>query len=191
MKKNFYIAFCAIMMALCTNAVQAQEKKNENQRMSREQMSEAQAKYIANELALDDATAKKLVKTFCDCQKELWEMGPKDRPDRRDKEERTEMTESETEKFLKERMARSRKLLDLREKYYEEYSKFLTQKQIRKVYELEKRSMKHLAKDDKDGKKGGPSPKGKPGKKGDRRPGAKPGPNGMGGPGDMPEMPKD
>lgn len=46
---------------------------------------------------------------------------------------------------IQNRFDRSQKLLDIRKKYYDEYSKFLTQKQIERVYELEKQMMKRLS----------------------------------------------
>ena len=39
----------------------------------------------------------------------------------------------------------SEKILDIRQKYYKEYSKFMTQKQIQRVYEIEKNMMKRFA----------------------------------------------
>ena len=54
------------------------------------------------------------------------------------------MTDAEVEKNIKERFAHSRKLLDIREKYYDVYRSFLSPKQIQRVYELEKQVMKRL-----------------------------------------------
>lgn len=141
MKKLFSIAICAIMMAVCSTAVQAQPEKSKKQRMSREQLSEVQAKRIAHELALDDATTQKLVKTFTDYQKEVWALGPRIK-----KGKKESMTDAEAEQAIKARMERSQKILNLREKYYKEYSKFLTPKQIQRVYDLEEKGMKRLAK---------------------------------------------
>ena len=56
------------------------------------------------------------------------------------------MTDEETEQALKDRFAHSQKILDLRQKYYGIYSEFLTQKQIRRVYELERQMMDRLSK---------------------------------------------
>ena len=56
---------------------------------------------------------------------------------------------------VQERMERSQKILDLREKYYKKYNAFLTQKQIERVYELEHKAMKKLS------KKGYRAPRGK------------------------------
>jgi len=142
MKRIFSIAICAIMMAVCTTAVQAQDNQSKKQRKSREHLAEAQAKHIAYDLALDDATTQKFVKTFCDYQQEVWALGPKVKAPKK----KAEMTDAETDQVIKARMERSHQILNLREKYYKEYSKFLTPRQIQRVYELEKKSMKRLQK---------------------------------------------
>lgn len=144
MKKFLTLAICAMMMAVGSASAQQQgnqnnpNKQGKQQRMSREQLAEAQAKHIARDLALDDATTQKLVKTFCDYQKEMWALNQKGHMKKAD------MTEAEAEQAIKSRFEHSQKLLSLREKYYKEYSKFLTQKQIQRVYELEKQTMKRL-----------------------------------------------
>ena len=56
------------------------------------------------------------------------------------------MTDAEAEKAIKDRFEHSEKILRIREKYYKEYCKFLTQKQIQRVYELEQKTMKRLGK---------------------------------------------
>ena len=120
-------AFCTIGMA-----------QNEKQRMSREQLAEKQAKHIAQELSFDEATTQRFIETYCACQQEVWALGPRQKAET--------VTEEEAEQVIKERLERSRAVLDLREKYYEEYSKFLTQKQILRVFELEHQSMDRLHK---------------------------------------------
>ena len=129
------------MMAVCTTAVQAQNNPSDNQRMSREQLAEAQAKHISHELALDDATSKKFIETYLDYQKEVWALGPHLK-----RSQQANQTDAEAEQTIKQRMERSQKILDLREKYYKKYSQFLTQKQIERVYELEQKAMKRLSK---------------------------------------------
>ena len=56
------------------------------------------------------------------------------------------MSEQDNEERIKQRFAMSEKLLNIRQKYYKEYSKFLTQAQIEKVYEQEHKMMNRLAK---------------------------------------------
>ncbi len=149
MKKILTIALCAIMLAVCSTSVQAQDKSKNRQHISREELAVKQAKHIANELAFDDATTERFTQTFCEYQKEVWALGP--RHERGNRQE-TEMTDAEAEQAIKARMERSQKLLDLREKYYEKYSEFLTPKQIQRVYQLERQMMRRLAKKPRDQK---------------------------------------
>ena len=128
----------------CGITVSAQDA--EQQRLSREQLAEKQAKHIAHELALDEMTTQKYVNTFCACQKEIWALGP-----RMGRHQRTASTEAESEKAIKERFDRNEKVLKIREKYYKEYSKFLSQVQIERAYKLERQSMKRLARHRQDG----------------------------------------
>lgn len=125
------------MVWLFVGSVSAQD--SEKKRPSREQLAELQARHIAGTLALDDATAKKFVDAYRDYQQEVWNSGASVR-----KKANTAMTDTEIEKNIKERFAHSRKLLDIREKYYDVYRGFLSPKQIQRVYELEKQVMKRL-----------------------------------------------
>lgn len=141
MKNILKIAFCAIMMAVCTTAVQAQNNQSNKQRMTREQLAEAQGKHIAHELAFDEHTTQKFLATWLDYQKEVWALGPRVK-----KHDKVSQTDAEAKQAIKQRMERSQKILDLREKYYKRYSQFLTPMQIERVYQLEHKSMQRLAK---------------------------------------------
>lgn len=136
MKSFFKILLFA--MAMTTFCVNTYAQKDRRQRMTREQLAGTQAKYIAKEMEMDDVTAEKFIATFCQFQKEIWALGP--RPER----EGSHSTDAETEQAIKERFVHSQKILNLRQKYYEEYSKFLSQKQIMRVYELERKMMDRL-----------------------------------------------
>lgn len=57
------------------------------------------------------------------------------------------MTDAEIAKMLKGQFAQSRKMLDIREKYYNEFSKILSQKQIMKIYQQEKSNMNKFRKE--------------------------------------------
>lgn len=130
------IASCATVFAQ-QSTPQTQKQK---QRISREQLAEVQAKHIAGELAFSDAVTDKFVKTYCNCQKEIWALGPRQRHNKQG------LSERENEERIKQRFAISKKILNIRQKYYKEYSKFLTQAQIEKVYEQERKMMNRLAK---------------------------------------------
>ena len=130
------IASCATVFAQ-QSTPQSQKQK---QRIYREQLAEVQAKHIAGELAFSDAVTDKFVKTYCNCQKEIWALGPRQRHNKQG------LSEQENEERIKQRFAISEKILNIRQKYYKEYSKFLTQAQIEKVYEQERKMMNRLAK---------------------------------------------
>lgn len=137
MKNIIRLLLLAVALTAFSGTVSAQSNK---QRLTREQLAEVQAKHIAKEMAMDKATSQRFIKTFCQFQRDIWALGP------RPKQSHSQMTEEETGQALKARFAHSRKILDLRQKYYAIYSEFLTQKQIQRVYELERQMMEHLSK---------------------------------------------
>lgn len=122
-------------------------QNGDKQKMSREQLVEKQAKHIAVELSLsfNDTVCKQFIQTYCAYQKEIWALGPHI-PELTD-----DMSDEEMEKILQARFERSMKIIDIREKYYHKFSKFLTAKQINKMYELERGMMRRLAEKHKGG----------------------------------------
>jgi len=139
MKNIVRIALSAIMMVMCTTAVMAQSNISQ-QHISREELAQRQAEYISRQLALEDAVSQQFIATYVDYQKEVWALGSRLHRDRQQ-----QMTDAEAEQAIKQRMERSQKILDLREKYYGKYSQFLSPKQIERVYELERQAMQRLA----------------------------------------------
>ena len=137
MKKIFNVMMLVVALMLVSVNSFAQNA-NDKQRLNREQLSEKQAKYIANELMLDNETTAKFVNVYTQCQKEVWALGPRPRRNGNNNEEQIGQN-------IKKRFEMSEKILDIRQKYYKEYSKFLTQKQIQRVYEVEKNMMKRFA----------------------------------------------
>ncbi len=140
MKRIIRTLFIAIMMVVSCATVFAQQP-NRQQRVSREQLAEKEAKHIAQQLAFSDAITAKFVATYCSCKKEIWALGPRQR-----QSHQGGASEQENEKRIKQRFAMSEKILNIRQKYYKEYSKFLTQTQIERVYEQERKIMKRYAK---------------------------------------------
>lgn len=123
-----------MMIATCTVAfAQPQGKK---QRMSREQLAEVQAHHIAEQLAFSDDVTAKFVSVFCQQQQEIWALAPR----------LGRMATATDEEQIQQRFDRSEKILAIRKKYYKEYSQFLTQAQIKRVYEIERQTMKRFAK---------------------------------------------
>ena len=139
MKKILGILMMVVAMMTVSTSVFAQAP-NQKQRLSREQLAEKQAQYIAHDLGLDDKTSSKFIGTYTECQKEVWALGP--RPHHKKGEVKTD---AQTEQEIKQRFEMSEKILNIRQKYYKKYSQFLTQQQIQRVYELERQMMKRFA----------------------------------------------
>ena len=76
MKKILGILMMVIAMMTVTTNVCAQAP-NQKQRLSREQLAEKQAQYIAHDLGLDEKTSSKFIDTYAECQKEVWALGPR------------------------------------------------------------------------------------------------------------------
>ena len=139
MKKILGILMMVVAMMTVSTSVFAQAP-NQKQRLSREQLAEKQAQYIAHDLGLDDKTSSKFIDTYTQCQKEVWALGP--RPHHKKGEMKTD---AQTEQEIKQRFEMSEKILNIRQKYYKKYSQFLSQQQIQRVYELERQMMKRFA----------------------------------------------
>lgn len=133
MKNIIKISLMAIVAILMSMSLSAQD--NSRRRISREDLAIKQAEHISEILAFDKATSDRFTETYCSFQKELWALGPS---------HGKQQIEKSTEAEMEQRFERSQKILDLRKKYYEIYSTFLTQSQISRVYEIEHDMMRHL-----------------------------------------------
>lgn len=145
LRKTILVALTLLMSVLTLQA-----QVSGKQRISREQLAETQAQYIAKDLAFDDATTAKFVATYCEYQKELWAIGPRPK-----KAQNETLSEKQAEAQMQQQFSRSQRILDLREKYYKKYSTFLTQRQIQRIYEIERGMRKKLMQRRAAGRKGG------------------------------------
>lgn len=142
MKTIMKLWLVAALMLMGTATISAQN--NKRQRLTREELADKQARHIAQTMAFDEATTKQFVETYTACQKEIWALGPRMKGARKQANTQ-QQTEAEAKEDIAMQFERSEKLLQIRQKYYAEYSKFLTQNQIKRVYVLERRMMKRLA----------------------------------------------
>ena len=139
MKKILGILMMVVTMMTVSTSVFAQAP-NQKQRLTREQLAEKQAQYIAHDLGLDDKASSKFIDTYIQFQKEVWALGP--RPHHKKGEMKSD---AQTEQEIKQRFEMSEKILNIRQKYYKKYSQFLTQQQIQRVYEIERQMKKRFA----------------------------------------------
>lgn len=130
--KNSIMAIAAILMSMSLSAAQ----NNNGRKINREELAMKQAEHISEALAFDKATSEKFKETYCSFQKEIWALGPS---------LGKQTSDNSNEKDMEQRFERSQKILDLRKKYFGIYSTFLSQKQISRVYEIEREMMHRLA----------------------------------------------
>lgn len=133
MKTIFRTIIAASFALLMSMTLSAQPN---GKKISREELAVKQAEHISTELAFDDATTRKFQETYCNFQKEIWALGPS---------LGKQQSDNPGEEEMKQRFERSQKILDLRKKYYDIYSTFLSQKQISRVYEIERDMMRRLS----------------------------------------------
>lgn len=136
MKQSLKILIALVVAILAVPQSYAQRQKEE--RLNREELAKAQAHHIARELAFDDEVTKKFVETYRRCQQEIWALGSRAKA--------SSGSDEAAEEEIEARFEHSQKILDIRRKYYKEYSQFLTPKQIKRVYRIERQMMDRLAK---------------------------------------------
>ena len=141
--KYFFVLLVAVLMGTqVMNAQNEPDKKSDKRmrpRMTMEQVADKQAAKIVTDLGLDDKTAskftevyKKYMKELDDVRKEFPLYGVKGM---KAKAQASIPTDEEVDKMMRDRFKQSRKMLELREKYYDEFRKFLSPKQVQKVYD--------------------------------------------------------
>ena len=146
MKTKFiYVMMAALLIGSQTISAQNKDNKDQKQRPTPEQMMQRQANQMVKTLMLDDATAAKFTPVYEGYLKALREcrMMIRHERNRRNNAEAKQTakpvpTDAEIEKQIKDQFAQSRKILDVREKYYNEFRKILSPKQIMKIYQTEK-----------------------------------------------------
>lgn len=142
--KNKYFLMLMVACLMGTQVMNAQDDRDSGKRerkcMTMDQVATMQANKIVDQLGLDDDKAAKFTEVYKKYLKELNDLRQKDmlgKPDMKKGERQApkQMTDAEVDKMMRERFAQGRKMLDIREKYYDEFRKFLSPKQVQKVYE--------------------------------------------------------
>ena len=144
--KYFFVLLVACFMGTQVMSAQRHEndKRQPRKRMTIERMTDMQANKIIGDLGLDDKTAAKFkdvyakyMKEMNDLRKEGMDFRMRGRIQKGDTLAKMKMqmpTDAEVDKMMRDRFKQSRKMLDIREKYYDEFRKFLSPKQVEKVY---------------------------------------------------------
>ena len=136
--KYFFMMMVGVLMG--TQVMNAQDneqgKKRSRKRMTMEQMVDMQSRKIIGDLGLDDKTAARFTDVYAKYMKEMNDLRKEYMPKRPEAGKKPSMpTDAEVDKMMRDRFKQSRKMLDIREKYYDEFRKFLSPKQVQKIYD--------------------------------------------------------
>ena len=139
--KYFFVLIAAFVMGTQVMNAQRHEygKKMNHKRgeISMETVAEMQANKIIGELGLDDKTAAKFTDVYKKYMEEMNDLRKEYMPKMKAGEVSmpTMPTDAEVDKMMRDRFKQSRETLDIREKYYDEFRKFLSPKQVQKIYD--------------------------------------------------------
>lgn len=139
--KTKYLVMMVVAVLMGTQVMNAQDSKEQverrgRKRMTMEQMVNMQANKIIGDLGLDDKTAAKFKDVYAKYMKEMNDLRKEYMPKRPEAGKKPSMpSDAEVDKMMRDKFKVGRKMLDLREKYYDEFRKFLSPKQVQKVYD--------------------------------------------------------
>jgi hypothetical protein len=122
------------------NQVSKKRQWNKNEKADKEMLIEKRCKKIADKLMLDEATAAKfkdVYKAYLSELKQSFDL--KKSAEQNNKE----LSDADIDNNVKNGFAKSRKAIDVREKYYSEFRKFLTPKQARTALNMRDGNKKH------------------------------------------------
>lgn len=127
---RLFLVLAMSTLVSVTNAL-AQNQKAQKTQPTPEQRIEKQVEYMQQKLMLDDKTAAK----FAPLYKEYLEAMKSCMPDRKDKKEsKSALTDEQIDKQITDRFAARRKMLDTQEKYYQQFKKILTMRQVETLF---------------------------------------------------------
>ena len=138
--KTKYFIMMVVAVLMGTQVMNAQDneqgKKRSRKRMTMEQMVDMQSRKIIGDLGLDDKTAARFTDVYAKYMKEMNDLRKEYMPKRPEAGKKPSMpTDAEVDRMMRDRFKQSRKMLDIREKYYDEFRKFLSPKQVQKIYD--------------------------------------------------------
>lgn len=137
MKKMLSLLIFALTLGAMNAAAQ-----NKMSDLTPEQRMERHTERMARKLNLDDKTAAKFNEIYKRYLTEMQGLRDQFQPIR--PEAGGQLTDEQVEKNLLNRFARSRAILDVREKYYREFRKVLNVRQVDRIYDNEWGNLKRF-----------------------------------------------
>ena len=139
MKKSiiFIAALMIQLTAMAGSRFNHDTDQADKKKMTPEQRQEQRIQFVVKMLELDDATAAKFTPVYKEYLKEkaaLYKNGMQRQAPKGN------LSEEDADKYVKERLALSRKLLDVREKYYTKFGKIIPATKVKKIYDMEQQA---------------------------------------------------
>lgn len=162
MKRNMMYVVLAILLG-CTTTVFAQENDGQRKNRSKDERIERQTQALIHALQLDETKATQFRDIYKNYRKELDEAIQKPEEWKQlaatkgqKQQGKTELTDEQKDKLMQFRFERAQKRLDIKEKYYTEFRKFLSPKQVERIYadKGHTRDNRHMKGGPKHGKRG-------------------------------------
>jgi len=148
MKKYLFLMMIAAIMIGSTSKASAQNVPVKKQHITEEQMIEKRTNQMIQILMLDDATTAKFAPVYGQYLKEKMDCRKMALTERFQKNKEANMkTDADIDAMIQNQFAQSHKMLDIREKYYAKFHKFLSPKQILKIYQTEKQDQKKMVRE--------------------------------------------
>lgn len=154
--KKYLIFMFVLLFWGSQDMMRAQNAEPQNRKhANEEQIRQHQSNQMVHVLMLDDATAAKFtplytqyLKDMMDCRKMKRNKGN----EKGSKGQKQDLTDAEIEARIRNQFEVSKKMLDIRESYYDKFRKLLSPKQILKIYETERHNADKFKKTLKDRK---------------------------------------
>lgn len=136
-----HLLIIATLLVTAIGITPAMAQKDEAKRF------EHKAEHMSQILRLDDATATRFQTIYNQYRQEMRtarQTHARIRPLKNKGEAPARLTDEQVKKNIENSFALSQSILDIRKKYYKEYLKILTPRQIERLYDLEKKNGEHI-----------------------------------------------
>jgi len=138
MKSNFLFAVLTAFLLsspLTIFGQNEQKSKRQENRPTFEQVEQKQCNRMVKELMLDDVTSAKFIPLYKQYLEDIRACKLlKYKRDMKERNNKVAQTDEEIEKMIKDQFEQTRKMVDIQEKYYNDFQKILTPKQILRIY---------------------------------------------------------
>lgn len=140
---NHYLATILLFLSALTMTPSSAFGQDKDSSPKKEQHDSEHAAHMASVLGLDASTSERFSQLY---RQFLAEMREARRQHPRIKGDKDHLTDAEVRTNIERQFDLAQATLDVRRKYYQEWVKILTPRQIERLYNLEKKSAEHIRK---------------------------------------------